>query len=594
MVGTVLGGIVGGIFGGIGGYTAGSVYHAIHDTNFNNQFVDMVIGMITSSAVLGITAFTLLLIGFMLLIRYVYLTVLLIILPLAWLAYVLPGMKSHFSKWWSLFFKWTFFPVIALFFLYLALLIISTQAAAGISFNTNVPQGLAAQSLEDIVLAGLILGGLFAANSLGLAGSKAFGNFAGNIRSGVAGYAGGIAARQGKKAASRLVPQKAMETLQSGGVPLLPKRLQVAAGTGLGNIQRAGGAKLIEKEADWAKQHSANPDEAKRLLASGGISEHRQIALIKALADKNKISHDVKVGDATIGDFLDSNENSLNRNGQGGLIKATNGLLGSNKKMRDANRGLKQATTPQEKEQAKQILEKETDEYFSEEGKDGVGKMNVNSAFGEKAFEENPELAKAQLNSIAQRQSHLLSSIVKNANGKTLNKLFGNDRTSGEYGKLLEDETRKELGSEEHSQKKARVQSLHEEALQKLNQGQDFDSLSEEIKTTLATNKQAHEIAMKDLADTFKNATRDLKSQSEITAAQREYDDKVANLKAKTQAGYITTLTQKSKEALNAIDTEARNNIRKKMGADKVEKILLNNTFTAGADASTPAPTTNP
>ena len=289
VVGTVLGGIVGGIFGGIGGYTAGSVYHAIHDTNFNNQFVDMVIGMITSSAVLGITAFTLLLIGFMLLIRYVYLTVLLIILPLAWLAYVLPGMKSHFSKWWSLFFKWTFFPVIALFFLYLALLIISTQAAAGISFNTNVPQGLAAQSLEDIVLAGLILGGLFAANSLGLAGSKAFGNFAGNIRSGVAGYAGGIAARQGKKAASRLVPQKTMEALQRGESRLpIPKRLQVAAGLKLGDIHKAGTSKLVEQDAAWAKENGKDVDLAARLLHSGGISESKKFALLRNLHDNKK------------------------------------------------------------------------------------------------------------------------------------------------------------------------------------------------------------------------------------------------------------------------------------------------------------------
>ena len=286
-IGAFIGGIGGSIVGGSGGYAAGSIYHAIHDTNFNDQFVQTLLGMATSSIILAVVAFTLLVAGIELLVRYVYLNILLILLPLAWLAYVLPGMKSHFSKWWNLFLKWTFFPVIVLFFLYLALLIASSGPNT-ISFITTTPTGLAGQALQDIVLAGLILGGLFAANSLGLAGSKAVQGFFGDIKDGIAGYAGGLAARQGKRGAARLVPQKTMEKLQSGGVPLLPKRLQVAAGLKLGDIHKAGTSKLVEQDAAWAKENGKDVAMAGRLLHSGGISESRKFALLRNLHDNKK------------------------------------------------------------------------------------------------------------------------------------------------------------------------------------------------------------------------------------------------------------------------------------------------------------------
>ncbi len=286
-IGAFIGGIGGSIVGGSGGYAAGSIYHAIHDTNFNDQFVQTLLGMATSSIILAVVAFTLLVAGIELLVRYVYLNILLILLPLAWLAYVLPGMKSHFSKWWNLFLKWTFFPVIVLFFLYLALLIASSGPNT-ISFITTTPTGLAGQALQDIVLAGLILGGLFAANSLGLAGSKAVQGFFGDVKDGIAGYAGGLAARQGKRGAARLVPQKTMEKLQSGGVPLLPKRLQVAAGLKLGDIHKAGTSKLVEQDAAWAKENGKDVDLAARLLHSGGISESKKFALLKNLLDNKK------------------------------------------------------------------------------------------------------------------------------------------------------------------------------------------------------------------------------------------------------------------------------------------------------------------
>src|SRR3989344_2764843 len=72
------------------------------------------------------------------LIRFVYLGVLLILMPLAWMMLVFPLFKSNWDKWWHNFLKWCFFAPLCVFFLHLA--IASTQDKAGMTFidqNTN-------------------------------------------------------------------------------------------------------------------------------------------------------------------------------------------------------------------------------------------------------------------------------------------------------------------------------------------------------------------------------------------------------------------------------------------------------------------------
>jgi len=72
--------------------------------------------------------------GVMLLIRFVEIAFLLILAPIAWLGWVFPGLQmggtgNIADMWRQRFIKWTFFPPIVSFFIYLALYTIQTQSA---------------------------------------------------------------------------------------------------------------------------------------------------------------------------------------------------------------------------------------------------------------------------------------------------------------------------------------------------------------------------------------------------------------------------------------------------------------------------------
>lgn len=155
-------------------------------------------------ALLGVLfgAFNLLLIvlvllGFLilLLVRYIYISILAILMPFAWASWVFPVFGDHWKKWWDKFLQWTFFAPIALFFIYLAMLLMQTGNGATAVGGTNWTQqyqtggiftalqgffgvgtglsNILPAVLQEIVFVGLIIGGLFAANSMGLKGAKA-------------------------------------------------------------------------------------------------------------------------------------------------------------------------------------------------------------------------------------------------------------------------------------------------------------------------------------------------------------------------------------------------------------------------------------
>lgn len=150
---------------------------------FLQQVNAMIFGIIFSS----LTAFTFLCIGILLFVRYLMLAGLLIVLPIAWLTFIIPKYDSSFSKWWSNFIKWTLFPPAALFFIYLAMITISNiPGTANTTYLNNVasvPAGAATgpegalvyqtglagpiqNALDEYLLVGLTIMGLFFANSL--------------------------------------------------------------------------------------------------------------------------------------------------------------------------------------------------------------------------------------------------------------------------------------------------------------------------------------------------------------------------------------------------------------------------------------------
>ncbi|MDD5430997.1 MAG: hypothetical protein PHP03_02120 [Candidatus Pacebacteria bacterium] len=132
-----------------------------------------------------ITAISMAAIAAMFFIRYLYLTILLVLAPLVWVAWIWPTFSSHWDEWWGQFFKWVWFGPVASFFIYLAMKVAEEMAKSGASSNalggsklndSLFPVGLTIENLGGVVgqmaaIIGLLVGGMMAAQRMGIAGS---------------------------------------------------------------------------------------------------------------------------------------------------------------------------------------------------------------------------------------------------------------------------------------------------------------------------------------------------------------------------------------------------------------------------------------
>lgn len=162
----------------------------------------------------GLIAVTFILLGLLLFVRYVYLVVLLIMLPLAWVTWVFPNFSHQFSAWWKKFIHWAFFPPVALFFVWLAVSIqvgfanavnSGNSPASAIGLATGLSgaggtssSGILAQLVNSMVVIGVMIGGLMAASKL----ADGAGEWAVKQGKAVSGYATRRAGQLGKRAAT--------------------------------------------------------------------------------------------------------------------------------------------------------------------------------------------------------------------------------------------------------------------------------------------------------------------------------------------------------------------------------------------------------
>jgi hypothetical protein len=202
--------------------TATGAFSAIGAT-FGKTFVP-VFGI--GFTVVNLTLIIIILLAFivLLLIRYLYIVILVILMPFAWAAWAFPSFSKHWDKWWNEFIRWTFFSPIVLFFIYLAMLMMAGQGAPGgmnftqyqtggifgplSGFLGNMFTPIIEATLREIIFGGLIIGGMIAANSMGI---KLAGNVVNGVKAGA--KAGGLwvakrGARGGLNAASSAMKPK--------------------------------------------------------------------------------------------------------------------------------------------------------------------------------------------------------------------------------------------------------------------------------------------------------------------------------------------------------------------------------------------------
>jgi len=150
-----------------------------------NYFIKYAISLVMIlilSFIILLTFFTLFI---MFLIRAVYLGILLILMPIVWLLWIFPATKHLWQKWWKEFIRWNFFAPAVLFFIFLVIkagktmnqidnLISNTSQVDTTTFqealakSNFLDQNFLKYTAQEVIITGLLLGGLFAANSLGI------------------------------------------------------------------------------------------------------------------------------------------------------------------------------------------------------------------------------------------------------------------------------------------------------------------------------------------------------------------------------------------------------------------------------------------
>lgn len=161
------------------------------------QLLAPIFGLVMT--VVGLMAMGLVLSAFslLLLIRYIALSILLVLMPMVWLFWIFPGLSGMWTSWWKNFFRWAFFAPIVLFFLWLVIqtgkaMVTDSNGAPfsgeTMNFSSSDPSDLKrgisnalgqiftpiiGTVLNGLVLVGLMVGGLFAANKLSITGAGA-------------------------------------------------------------------------------------------------------------------------------------------------------------------------------------------------------------------------------------------------------------------------------------------------------------------------------------------------------------------------------------------------------------------------------------
>lgn len=242
-------------------------------------------------------------IAFMLLIRHLYLTVLLIMMPIAWLFWAFPNWYGLWGKWWDKFLQWNIFLPVVSFFIYLS--IISSQkigelvgsSAQGLNtldaassltaFNVSGMQAI----VQTIVQAGLLFAGLMVANSLGISGASAAMKMAGSVKNTIIGAAGKVTRAPAEYLGTR--PTKALA--RAGATVLSSRPLRWIPGA-QGTANRLAGLGQRQKEVEeYQKQNFGNLTNAqlenyKTALPQGPIARASLLAEAAKRKMLNKFS----------------------------------------------------------------------------------------------------------------------------------------------------------------------------------------------------------------------------------------------------------------------------------------------------------------
>ncbi len=182
--------------------------------DFSEQSLNRAISPWFISIFNTIAAFVLLTLAILLMIRFFYISFLLITSPIVWLFWVIPDLSGQFSKWWKDFINWAIFAPAAAFFVYLAFAANSqlskfelNGATVGGSLRAQGMNPLVASILipgvNSLLLIGLLIGGMIAAKNIAPKGAQGVIGFANKVGIKTAKWAGKKAGNRALTAGSK-------------------------------------------------------------------------------------------------------------------------------------------------------------------------------------------------------------------------------------------------------------------------------------------------------------------------------------------------------------------------------------------------------
>ena len=208
---------------------------------FTSAGILSITGLLFTVIFTAISTIVMLTLAIMLIIRYVWLTLLLISAPIAWLFYALPFTSVN-NWWWSEFTSWTFFAPASTFFIYIALQAVNIEASTPINshfFQDDIIGNVITAGVKGLILSSIMIGGLIMAQKTGSGVANKGYAAAVGVWSGAKQYASNNARVFGQRLAQTRAGAVASRGMRVAGIGA-----QKIGFKGVGGVINAGGQRL--------------------------------------------------------------------------------------------------------------------------------------------------------------------------------------------------------------------------------------------------------------------------------------------------------------------------------------------------------------
>lgn len=355
----------------------------------------------------------------MLFVRFFILSFLLVLTPLVFVAWIFPATKKHWDKWWNDFVRWTMFPPVMIFFVWLSLMSLN-------AFKNALPMGqepgTAAFAFKDGMLFGLsaviqmamavmfMMMSLIAANSISINGAKGGKDMIGTMTNwgkgkiegwgkGTKAYGQREAERLGRRATAPVtaaIGRRAKELRKYEGERKPGVRGWIAGRTA-GALGRAG-EKINASQQEGLKnayeERFKGMSEDNLALRYSTMGADERVFAAQQLAAKGKLN---KVNERVLDSDIAANnaETTFNRYGGEKAYEKVTKAAGRNAEMVHAKNGLEEvakmpagAAKTDATHTAKKKLEEAADKFyggFSRKEFEALGSAHYKGAYSEAA-----------------------------------------------------------------------------------------------------------------------------------------------------------------------------------------------------------------